>query len=338
MAKNIVEISLKNKTYNDKLDVPVASTSYCVSYRPRPHTEIGVDSSEASSEWQNLFREKWSTKTVMSEKADINQENIERALLYNRGLTAEQAVLWAFGFKISLFATITDIKHYLRNKEGYIESASDEGLLDKQQTEYLDNADFYKQQKEKEPQLDMMKKLKKRLLSDIHYQLHHQKHSSLVFSQPEMLHYIWTDNFDEKSDEAYYNTGDDFPGTEEVPIEEQTVSYASLYEWFCLNSIEVKSWKNLKSFQKLPWGELEPLKRRRNSYSGERSALVTYGAIIELLAKSNGNRLIDGGQVNVSQFVKYLKQEYTNRDVSERTLTNHINKAKGIFNEDTEPT
>jgi hypothetical protein len=291
---------------------------------------------------QNLFREKWSTKTVMSEKADINQENIERALLYNRGLTAEQAVLWAFGFKISLFTTITDIKHYLRDKEGYIESASDEGILNEQQTEYLDNADFYKQQKEKEPQLDTMKKLKKCLLCDMHYQLNNQKDSNLIFSQPEILHYVWTDGYEEKYDEAYYKyreeADDRLPATDEVPFEEQTISCASLYKWFDRNSIVVKSWENLKSFQKLPLDELEPLKKRRNSDSGERSALVTYGAIIELLAKSNGNRLIDGGQVNVSQFVKYLKNEYTNRDVSERTLTNHINKAKRIFNEDTEQT
>lgn len=42
----------------------------------------------------------------MSEKADINKENIARALLYNRGLTAEQTVLWVFDFNIGLFETM----------------------------------------------------------------------------------------------------------------------------------------------------------------------------------------------------------------------------------------
>lgn len=272
----------------------------------------------------------------MSEKAIVDKEKIEKALLYTLGLTAEQAVLAAFDFPISLFATVFGVQRYLRNKERYVEIANEEGILNEQQTEYLSNADFYNQQKKKEHYLDTMQKLRKRLLCDMDYQINDRKDSGFVFSQPELLHYIWTNDYEEKLEELYYKYREEAdgmcPAREEVPVEEQTISYASLYTWFLNHGVDIGAWNNLKDFQKQPIDKLQPLKKSRKSFSAERSKYVTYGAIIELFAKKLGGKFMLDKRINISQLAEYLvetkKEELHGQ---KRTVTKHINAAMTVY-------
>jgi hypothetical protein len=344
----------------------------------------------------------------MSDKAFINQRNIEKAHVYTRGMTAEQAVLWAYDFNIELFPTIFDIKYYLKDKEGYIKHATDNYKIHLRKTdkyryvpsessekeaekfngfkgkyveydkgEYhpyrssihngkelpsdalalintrakcLNNDEFYKQQKEKKQHLAAMIELKKQLLCDIHNQLTYPKDGGLVITRPEILHHILTDDYQEKFDKLYAQHGveahDRLPSTTDVSLEEQTVSCVSLYKWFGQKAITVKSWKNLASFQRLPWSKLKPLKNRRDNQAGKRSALVTYGAIIELLAehivehlvdptgKKQLKRLLMNGKVNTSLLVAYLQNKKPQLIVQKRMLTEHINDATEAFNDE----
>jgi hypothetical protein len=244
----------------------------------------------------------------------IQSDDIQKSIIYKQGLTAELAVMKAFSCDLQLVSTIGQLSYYSRTPVDYANDYREELELNNERHSRILDDENTNRHKKIAQNKELMRKLKKLLLSDIHYQVSGEKETGLIISKHENLNFIEVDEYEELVEKLEYqnreiDVDEILPSTVPLELEDITVSFESLYKWFLNYSINVEPWSNLENFKKLSMEEVQLPKKRRNTSKAMESTGNVLGATIWLLSEKC-TKFKKGNTPNIKSLSEEISANY----------------------------
>jgi len=228
----------------------------------------------------------------------INPGNIQKAFLYERGLTAELAVLKAFGCDIRLVQNIAQLGHYCREPIRYLKDLKESEDAIPCELEVITNDSQsllrHKAILEHREQLKILKNTLLQEVSNTRY-----KSSDLL-----VIH-----------DEC-----------EDIDADEISITYKSLYSWFLKYSINVSEWENLAYFQKQKLSDINIGKKIRSTTKKEDTQTAILAIAIFTLAKSRRNLHKENFSPNITAITEEIFKNPKNT-LKKSTIRPYIDSA-----------
>jgi len=232
----------------------------------------------------------------------IKPDEIQKAILYKRGLPAKMAVLKAFGCDIRLVQEISQLAFYCREPVKYFEVLKEDE--EDPRSEFKENnPKTLSQHKVILEHRELLQHLTKKLLSEV---------DSVRYKNSNLL---------EIHDEC-----------EDIDADEIYISYESLYHWFLTYSINVTDWENLASFQKQKLGEINVGKKKRNTPKAENTQTAILAITILTLAESKRNFKKSNSAPNVDALTAEIHKN-SKKAFSKGTIKRYIDSAFEYYSE-----